>query len=71
MIHIISDLHLTPADDALLVRFRAYLKQLNPGDSLFILGDLFEYWLGDDACEYLGQKQVEQALMPFQIQGME
>ena len=70
MIHIISDLHLTPADDALLVRFRAYLKQLNPGDSLFILGDLFEYWLGDDACEYLGQKQVEQALTGLAGQGI-
>ncbi len=70
MIHIISDLHLTPAEDALLVRFRAYLKQLNPGDSLFILGDLFEYWLGDDACEYLGQKQVEQALTGLAGQGI-
>ncbi len=70
MIHIISDLHLTPADDALLVRFRAYLKQLNPGDSLFILGDLFEYWLGDDACEYLQQNQVEQALTELADQGI-
>ena len=70
MIHIISDLHLTPAEDALLVRFRAYLKQLNPGDSLFILGDLFEYWLGDDACEYLGQKQEEQALTGLAGQGI-
>jgi len=70
LIHIISDLHLTPAEDALLVRFRAYLKQLNPGDSLFILGDLFEYWLGDDACEYLGQKQEEQALTGLAGQGI-
>ena len=70
MIHFISDLHLTPADDVLLLRFRTYLKQLNPGDSLFILGDLFEYWLGDDACEYLEQKQVEQALIELTDQGI-
>jgi UDP-2,3-diacylglucosamine hydrolase len=70
LIHFISDLHLTPADNALLVRFRAYLKQLNPGDSLFILGDLFEYWLGDDACEYLQQNQVEQALTELTDQGI-
>ncbi len=70
MIHFISDLHLTPADDALLVRFHTYLKQLNPGDSLFILGDLFEYWLGDDACEYLEQNQVEQTLTELADQGI-
>jgi UDP-2,3-diacylglucosamine hydrolase len=70
LIHLISDLHLTPADNALFARFRAYLKQLNPGDSLFILGDLFEYWLGDDACGYLEQNQVEQALTELADQGI-
>jgi len=70
LIHLISDLHLTPTDNALLVRFRAYLKQLNRGDSLFILGDLFEYWLGDDACEYLDQNEVEQSLTELADQGI-
>lgn len=44
----ISDLHLgpdTPATQAALV---AWLER-EPADALFILGDLFEAWVGDDA----------------------
>ena len=46
---LISDLHLAaerpPATDA----FFAFLRAVAPGaDALYILGDLFEYWAGDD-----------------------
>lgn len=46
----ISDLHLQPELDTVNQRFEHFLddcRQRQIG-SLFILGDLFEYWIGDD-----------------------
>lgn len=45
----ISDLHLSPDEPATVERFLAFLDgpARNAGQ-LFILGDLFEYWAGDD-----------------------
>ncbi|MGE0371585.1 MAG: UDP-2,3-diacylglucosamine diphosphatase, partial [Gammaproteobacteria bacterium] len=46
----ISDLHLCAERPAMTALLRAFLqRRLNPGDTLYILGDLFEAWLGDDA----------------------
>lgn len=48
-IHFISDLHLSAEKPALTKLFTRYLnKQATGADALFILGDLFEVWLGDD-----------------------
>ncbi len=46
----IADLHLDPAHPASLNRFHQLLNS-NPRhlDALYILGDLFEVWIGDDA----------------------
>jgi UDP-2,3-diacylglucosamine hydrolase len=46
-IDFISDLHLDAAEPA---TFRAWAQHLvhTPADALFILGDLFEVWVGDD-----------------------
>ncbi len=49
----ISDLHLHPGDPATAAAWRAYLAS-TPADALFILGDLFEAWPGDDAAEVPG-----------------
>ena len=43
----ISDLHLQASCPRTLAAFEAYLAQ-TPADALFILGDLFEVWVGDD-----------------------
>jgi UDP-2,3-diacylglucosamine hydrolase len=47
----ISDLHLHSADQATFAGFRRYLQMARDqrADALFILGDLFEVWVGDDA----------------------
>ena len=45
----ISDLHLTSGRPAANEAFFAFLERETPGAAgLYILGDLFEYWIGDD-----------------------
>ncbi len=54
----ISDLHLDPARPAVVAQFERFLAEVAPGaDALYILGDLFEYWVGDDglALPFFGQ----------------
>ena len=46
-IEFISDLHLQAGDTANVAAWHAYLRD-SPADALFILGDLFEVWVGDD-----------------------
>ncbi|WP_020560653.1 UDP-2,3-diacylglucosamine diphosphatase [Thiofilum flexile] len=50
----ISDLHLFPTRPQsieLLLQFLTYLEQQRP-QGLYVLGDLFEYWVGDDVLEH-------------------
>lgn len=44
----ISDLHLQASEPATVAAWQQYL-QTTQADALFILGDLFEVWVGDDA----------------------
>lgn len=52
-VDIISDLHLQADRPATVEALRGYL-QTTPADALFILGDLFEVWVGDDAAALPG-----------------
>ena len=46
----ISDLHLDESRPGIVEQFERFLDEVVPGaDALYILGDLFEYWVGDDA----------------------
>ncbi|MDP4078820.1 UDP-2,3-diacylglucosamine diphosphatase [Acidovorax sp. A1169] len=54
----ISDLHLQASEPATVAAFRHYL-QTTPADALFILGDLFEVWVGDDAMGEPGSFEAE------------
>lgn len=47
-IDLISDLHLQASEPATFDAWRRYMAA-TPADALFILGDLFEAWIGDDA----------------------
>jgi len=62
----ISDLHITPEQPEILQRLSRFLNdhrgKLN---ALYILGDLFEYWIGDDASEHIGQADAEHVLRDF------
>ena len=46
-IDFISDLHLQVESPATFTAFCSYLRH-TPADAVFILGDLFEVWVGDD-----------------------
>ncbi len=49
-IDFISDLHLQASALATFNVWRQYMKS-TPADAVFILGDLFEVWVGDDALQ--------------------
>ncbi len=45
----ISDLHLDPSRPDIVAQFERFARDVAPGaDALYILGDLFEFWVGDD-----------------------
>ncbi len=61
-VHFISDLHLSEEEPATVRAFIEYLSgTAQSADVLYILGDLFEYWAGDDDHSALSQ-QVAEAL---------
>jgi UDP-2,3-diacylglucosamine hydrolase len=48
--YFISDLHLTGGRPDIITVFRDFLRNQAPqAEALYILGDLFEVWIGDDA----------------------
>jgi UDP-2,3-diacylglucosamine hydrolase len=49
----ISDLHLRAADAETFDAWRRYMRD-TPADAVFILGDLFDVWVGDDAAREPG-----------------
>lgn len=52
-LELISDLHLEAGEPATFACWRRYLAQ-TAADAIFILGDLFEVWVGDDAAHEPG-----------------
>ena len=54
----ISDLHLQASEPATVAAFQHYLES-TPADALFILGDLFEVWVGDDALREPGSFETQ------------
>jgi UDP-2,3-diacylglucosamine hydrolase len=45
----VSDLHLDESRPGIVAQFERFLDTVAPGaDALYVLGDLFEYWVGDD-----------------------
>ena len=61
--YFISDLHLERIESPITNIFTAFLGDLNQNDSLYILGDLFESWIGDDNVSELSQYISDRLLM--------
>ena len=63
MIFFVSDLHLSPRSPGATRLFLQFLGgRARQADELFILGDLFEAWIGDDDCEAPFNAEVVAAL---------
>ncbi|MEP6721201.1 MAG: UDP-2,3-diacylglucosamine diphosphatase [Variovorax sp.] len=52
-VDLLSDLHLQAGEPATFEAWRGYMET-TPADAIFILGDLFEVWIGDDAATLPG-----------------
>ena len=61
--YFISDLHLERIESPITNIFTAFLDDLNQNDSLYILGDLFESWIGDDNVSELSQYISDRLLL--------
>lgn len=65
----ISDLHLDECRDDITQAFLRFLNERAPqAQALYILGDLFEVWIGDDGMSPY-QRQIAQALRQLADQG--
>ena len=62
---LISDIHLTPSMPLTAQRFFDFCEKEAPkAEAVLILGDLFEYWVGDDAASNAPfQQEVKRALV--------
>lgn len=64
----ISDIHLVQGDSAQGRLFEKFLRRQGAGcDALYILGDLFDYWIGDDISPELFAPSIK-ALKDFAAQ---
>ena len=57
-VEFISDLHLDPSEPATVEVWRDYLAN-SKADAIFLLGDIFEVWVGDDALLEVGSFEAE------------
>ncbi|HTT12274.1 MAG TPA: UDP-2,3-diacylglucosamine diphosphatase [Burkholderiaceae bacterium] len=67
----ISDLHLSEAQPRTLARFERFAaNEARTCAELLILGDLFEFWAGDDATDDAVARRVESALADLTFAGV-
>jgi UDP-2,3-diacylglucosamine hydrolase len=66
----ISDLHLSEDESHITRLFLTFTRTIAPAaDALYILGDLFEYWAGDDDLGTLFHQQILGAIREVSEQG--
>jgi len=65
----ISDLHLAPEESRITAGFMDFLLEPQSGDDLYILGDFFNYWIGDDL-EHPYIEQIKQLLRATSERGV-
>ncbi|GAA6942962.1 UDP-2,3-diacylglucosamine diphosphatase [Helicobacter pylori] len=68
--YFIADLHLSENRPHLLALFRQFMQEQAPeAEKLYILGDLFDFWIGDDEQSYL-ISEVQQLIRHLTEQGV-
>ena len=65
----VSDLHLDNKRPHIVAAFCRFLNEISDTDALYILGDLFEFWIGDDD-PALGLKPVIETLSKLSTSGV-
>ena len=61
--YFLSDLHLTPERPQISQAFLQFLMgDARSAERIYLLGDLFEYWIGDDAAAMLGADPILDAM---------
>ena len=58
VVEFISDLHLQREEPETVAAFQRYLHE-SKADAIFMLGDLFEVWVGDDSLDEAGSFEAE------------
>ena len=67
----ISDLHLSPDTPAATDTLLTFLRTTAPAaDALYVLGDLFEYWIGDEGLAQPFAKEVAQVFRALADSGV-
>ena len=67
----ISDLHLSPDTPAATDTLLRFLHETAPAaDALYVLGDLFEYWIGDEGLAQPFAQEVAQAFRALADRGV-
>jgi len=67
----ISDLHLSGQRPAIVRQFLEFLRtEAARAEALYILGDLFDYWIGDEAVDEPGMRPVIAALAALTAVGV-
>jgi len=67
----ISDLHLAPDTAAANATLLSFLEKTAPGaDALYVLGDLFEYWIGDEGLAQPFARDIAQAFQALARSGV-
>jgi len=67
----ISDLHLSAAREDVTGAFLLFLHEVpQAGDTLYILGDLFDYWAGDDDADAPFNRRITTALATLAARGV-
>jgi UDP-2,3-diacylglucosamine hydrolase len=68
---LISDLHLAPGRPAVAAAFHAFARgPARDADGVYILGDLFDAWVGDDQCGEPFARAVVESLRALSDQGV-
>ena len=65
----VSDLHLDHTRPQIAAAFCSFLRNIADTDALYILGDLFEYWIGDDD-PIIGLKSVIDSIRELSLAGV-
>ncbi len=70
MIYFISDLHLSESHPKITTLFLQFMQQKAPlAEAVYILGDLFDFWIGDDEQSPLID-EVKQAIRTLTASGV-